>query len=62
MDEIVNFINSQLQILGQEAHQEVVDIQYSDMVEEYLNQCNAYMVWSRDREAEVFADLDSMVY
>lgn len=56
MSEIEKFINGTLQIIASEALEEQIEDRYNQMMEEWLDQFEAYSAWSRDREAEMFAN------
>lgn len=61
MKEINDFINGLLQIIGSEGLEDEINYQYNLMMEQWLDECEAYSAWSRDREAEFFNNLDALV-
>lgn len=61
MSEIEKFINGTLQIIATENLEEQIVDRYNLMMEEWLEQFEAYSAWSRDREAEMFANFDCLV-
>ena len=56
MKEINDFINGLLQIVAAESIEDEINYRYNLMMEQWLDECDTYSAWSRDREAEIFAD------